>query len=169
MEDILARFPGSRRALFASFHIGGCQSCAYRDEETLAEVCKHNEISAEEATSCILESHRHDLEMLLTPLALQEKLAAGDLILCDLRTREEHEAVVIPGSEFLSEERQNELFALPPETEIALYDHSGRDVLDRCSWFRGHGLKNTYALQGGIDAWSKEVDPNLPRYRLELE
>ena len=170
MDDILARFPGARRALFASFHIGGCQSCAYRDEESLAEVCSRNEISADQALHCIIESHQHDLEMLISPTDLNERLTTTNgTLLMDMRTREEHEAVMIAGSEFLTEERQNELFGLAPETMIVLYDHTGRDVLDRCSWFRGHGMKQTFALQGGIDAWSKEVDPKLPRYRLEMD
>lgn len=169
MDGILAKFPGARRALFSAFHIGGCQSCAYRDEESLSEVCQRNELSTAEAITCILESHQHDLEMLLSPADLKKKLTEGNPILLDMRTREEHEAVAIAGSEFLTEERQNELFGLPPETEIVLYDHTGRDVLDRSSWFRGHGMKNTFALQGGIDAWSQEVDPTVQRYRLEMD
>ena len=35
MDELLARLPGARRALFAAFHVGGCQSCAYQDDETL--------------------------------------------------------------------------------------------------------------------------------------
>jgi hypothetical protein len=31
----------------------------------------------------------------------------------------------------------------------------------------GHGFQNVRALRGGIDAWSREVDPNVPRYELE--
>jgi hypothetical protein len=30
-------------------------------------------------------------------------------------------------------------------------------------------LKNTIGLRGGIDAWSREVDPSLPRYRVEID
>ena len=50
-----------------------------------------------------------------------------------------------------------------------LHDHAGKHVLDTCAWFLGHGLKNTRALKGGIDAWSREIDPTLPRYRIEVE
>ena len=52
---------------------------------------------------------------------------------------------------------------------IVLYDHRGREVLDQCAWFHGHGLKNTLGLEGGIDAWSQEVDSSVQRYRLELD
>jgi hypothetical protein len=37
------------------------------------------------------------------------------------------------------------------------------------AWFRGHGLKHTFGLRGGIDAWSREIDPELPRYRIEVD
>ena len=170
MDDLLARLPSARRALFAAYHVGGCQSCAYRDDETLAEVCARNEISVEEAVAELLASHERDQAMLITPTALQERLEAGDAIrLLDIRTREEHEAVKLPGSEFLSQELQNQIFAEAPETTLVLFDHRGRDVLDRCAWFHGHGLKNTLALTGGIDAWSAEVDSSIQRYRLELD
>jgi rhodanese-related sulfurtransferase len=105
--------------------------------------------------------------MWMEPAAAHARL--GEFRLIDLRTREEHEAVVISGSEFFSQELQQQLFAGPAETKILLYDHSGRNALDQVAWFRGHGLMETYALRGGIDAWSQEIDPTLPRYRLEME
>ncbi len=170
MEDLLTQLPGARRALFAAYHVGGCQSCAYRDDETLAEVCSRNDIPVEEAIAELLASHERDQAMLIQPVDLRTRLTAGDSIhLLDIRTREEHEAVRLPGSAFLSQESQNELFAEPPLGTIVLYDHRGRDVLDRCAWFHGHGLRKTLALAGGIDAWSREVDPSIQRYRLELE
>lgn len=170
MEDLLSQLPGARRTLFAAYHVGGCQSCAYRDDETLGEVCSRNDIPVEEAIAELLASHRRDEAMLIRPLDLKKRLEAGALIhLLDLRTREEHEAVRLPGSEYLSQTSQDALFAEPPAGTIVLYDHRGRDVLDRCAWFHGHGLKNTLALAGGIDAWSREVDSTVQRYRLELE
>jgi rhodanese-related sulfurtransferase len=89
--------------------------------------------------------------------------------LIDIRTREEHEAVVISGSEFFTQDLQQQLFSGDPETKILLYDHTGRNVLDQVAWFRGHGLKHTFGLRGGIDAWSREIEPTLPRYRIEMD
>lgn len=170
MEDLLNRLPGARRALFAAFHIGGCQSCSYRDEETLAEVCDRNELTVAEAIHELEASHERDQEMLITAPKLKERIEAGNEVrLLDIRTREEHQAVTLPSSEFLTQELQNEIFAQESSGTLVLFDHLGRDVLDRCAWFRGHGLKNTLALQGGIDAWSQEVDRSLQRYRLEMD
>ena len=42
MREVLAVYPGAQRALFRKYHIGGCSSCAFRPDETLAQVCARN-------------------------------------------------------------------------------------------------------------------------------
>ncbi|MDP3850615.1 MAG: rhodanese-like domain-containing protein [Luteolibacter sp.] len=167
MGMILETLPGARRALFARYHLGGCQSCAFSNEETLSQLCVRSELPVQEVLKHLLASHAHDSQMLMEPAEAREKLATLRLI--DIRTREEHEAVAISGSEFFTQDLQQQLFAGDPETSILLYDHSGRNALDQVAWFRGHGLKQTFALRGGIDAWSREIDPALPRYRIEMD
>ena len=167
MGLILETLPGARRAIFARYHLGGCQSCAFSNEETLAELCARSEIPADEALAHLLASHAHDAALWMEPAEAKEKLAG--LRLVDLRTREEHEAVAIAGSEFFTQELQQQLFAGDSKARILLYDHSGKNVLDQVAWFRGHGLNETYALRGGIDAWSLEIDKSIPRYRVEMD
>lgn len=171
MAQLLADYPGAKRALFAKYHIGGCSSCAYRDDETLEGVCQRNEIEISEAIDHILKSHDVDAAMLMSPQELKELRDSGaEYILLDTRTREEHDAVAISGSEFMTQERQQELFGSAKEdTVIVLYDHTGSQVLDTCAWFQGHGLKATRGLTGGIDAWSQQIDKSVGRYRLEME
>lgn len=167
MGFILDTLPGAKRAIFARYHLGGCQSCAFSNDETLAQLAARSEVSADEMLSHLLASHEHDSAMLMEPKEAQAQLSNVRLV--DLRTREEHEAVVIENSEFFTQELQQQLFAGSSDAKIVLYDHSGRNVLDQVAWFRGHGLKETYGMRGGIDAWSREVDPSLPRYRLEMD
>jgi len=167
MGLILETLPGARRAIFARYHLGGCQSCAFSNEETLAELCRRSEFPVDEVLAHLLTSHEHDSALWLEPAAAKERLHEFRVI--DLRTREEHEAVAIPSSEFFTQELQQQLFAGDPAAKILLYDHSGRSALDQVAWFRGHGLHETYALRGGIDAWSLEIDPALQRYRLEMD
>ncbi len=167
MEAILASLPGARRALFARYHLGGCQSCAFSNRESLARLSERSGFDAGEALAHLLASHQHDLDMLMEPAEARSQL--DSLRLLDIRTREEHEAVAIPDSEFLTQDLQQQLFAGDPQSRLLLYDHTGRDVLDRVAWFRGHGLHQTFGLHGGIDAWSREIDTGLPRYRLEID
>ena len=64
MAEVEAFAPGARRALFARYHIGGCQSCGFQADETLAQVCARNDgIDVAEAISHIEASHQHDLEL----------------------------------------------------------------------------------------------------------
>nr|WP_226894953.1 rhodanese-like domain-containing protein [Luteolibacter marinus] len=107
---------------------------------------------------------------MISPAELRAELeSSSPPLLLDTRTREEHDAVRIAGAVFLEQDLQQQLFAGDPGRRIILHDHSGRHVLDTCAWFLGHGLKNTRALRGGIDAWSLEIDPALPRYRIEID
>ena len=167
MGAILETLPGARRAIFARYHLGGCQSCAFANDETLADLCARSEIPVEEMLDHLLASHAHDSAMWMEPSAAQAGLS--ELRLIDLRTREEHEAVVIAGSDFFTQELQQQIFAGDPDARILLYDHSGRNVLDQVAWFRGHGFHQTYGLRGGIDAWSREIDPSIQRYRIEMD
>eukprot|EP00112_Aurelia_sp_Birch-Aquarium-sp1_P008457 Seg19322.1 transcript_id=Seg19322.1/GoldUCD/mRNA.D3Y31 product="Adenylyltransferase and sulfurtransferase UBA4" protein_id=Seg19322.1/GoldUCD/D3Y31 len=179
MGEINANFPGARRALFAKYHIGGCSSCAYKDTESLLGVCERNEIDVQEAIEHILQSHKSDQTMLISPEEAKALIDAGEKVkFLDVRTREEHEAVAIPDSAFMTQELQQTIFSQAEsgydsewggDTYIVLYDHLGKNVLDQCAWFLGHGMKNTKALTGGIDAWSQQIDNSIARYRLEME
>ena len=50
---------------------------------------------------------------------------------------------------------------------LVIYDHTGARSMDAAAYFQGHGFENVKSLRGGIDAWSTEVDPKLPRYHVE--
>lgn len=169
MGELVAEMPGARRSLFARYHLGGCQSCAFNDEESLAALCERAEIDAEEVLAHLLASHEHDLTMLMEPEEVKKRMDAGEEIRwVDVRTREEYEAVKIDGADFFNPELQDSIFKQKPDGLVVLYDHTGKYVLDQVAWFRGHGIANTYGLTGGIDAWSKKVDPKVMRYRVEV-
>lgn len=50
------------------------------------------------------------------------------------------------------------------DTPILLYCHFGIRSLDAANQLMDEGFTNVHVLQGGIDAWSLEVDPSLTRY-----
>jgi rhodanese-related sulfurtransferase len=169
MGELMAAMPGARRALFARYHLGGCQSCAFDEEETLVALCERAELNSEEVLNHLLASHEHDLTMLIKPSEVKRRLDAGEEIKwVDVRTREEFEAVQIAGAEFFTQELQEKIFADKSGGLVVLYDHTGKYVLDQVAWFRGHGIANAFGLTGGIDAWSQEVDASVMRYRVEV-
>ena len=172
MGQLLKQFPGAQRALFRRYHIGGCSSCGFGTEETLAQVCARNgSLSVEEVTDHIIASDSAERAMQIEPRALTEKISEGDrLNLLDVRTREEFEAVKIDGAHFFTQELMQEILSKWSRQDLlVVYDHTGDRALDAAAYFQGHDFENVKVLRGGIDAWSKEVDPNLPRYHLETK
>ena len=173
MKQLQELMPGARRALFAKYHIGGCQSCGFDDSETIGEVCKRNEdLPVDDVLKHLSSSAEHDQKIQINPSDLKKELDQenADIKLLDIRSREEFEAVKIPGSEIMTADLQQEaLGKWGKETRTIIIDHTGDRSLDVAAFFIGHGLNRTVALAGGIDAYSKEVDPNIPRYRIEIE
>lgn len=172
MSQVLQACPGAQRALFAHYHIGGCRSCGFQPGETLAQVCARNEnIPVTEAIAHIHESHQSDASLQISPHDFEQlRRAVPDLVLLDVRTREEHDAVKLPGARLLTQELVQEIFTGGDKTKtLVLYDHTGSRSLDAAAYFIGHGFGGTKCLAGGIDAYSQEIDPTLPRYRIEIE
>jgi rhodanese-related sulfurtransferase len=172
MRELLEQFPGAQRALFRRYHIGGCSSCGFAPDETLAGVCARNEnLDTGEVIEHIVESDTADRAMQIEPRELADSLAAGQKVhLLDVRTREEFDAVKIDQAEFFTQELMQDVMAKwPKESLVVIYDHQGARSMDAAAYFQGHGFTNVKSLRGGIDAWSAEVDPKLPRYHLEQE
>jgi rhodanese-related sulfurtransferase len=135
-------------------------------------VCERNEeLPVDEVIQHILAAHENDKKILIEPTDLADLLKEDSPPrLLDLRTREEYEAVALPGAELFSNELLQEIFGSEnKERAIVLYDHTGDKVLDPAAYLIGHGFKNTRALRGGIDVYAQEADSSVPRYKLEFE
>jgi rhodanese-related sulfurtransferase len=170
MRELLEQFPGAQRAMFRKYHIGGCSSCGFSPDETLAGVCARNEnLDVEEAIEHIITSDAAERAMQVEPRELAERLATNEKInLLDVRTREEWESVKLPGAHLFTQELMQEtLSKWSREDLVVIYDHQGTRSMDAAAYFQGHGFENVKSLRGGIDAWSAEVDSSLPRYHLE--
>ena len=172
MSALLELYPGAQRALFRKYHIGGCSSCGFRPEETLAGVCARNEnLPLAEVTEWIQKSHEEDLAVQITPLGLKQALETSSekVKLLDIRTREEFEAARIEGSVLFTQDLMNTILMDWPREEglVVIIDHQGTRAMDATAYFQGHGYQNVKTLRGGIDAWSAEVDPSVPRYQIE--
>jgi rhodanese-related sulfurtransferase len=170
MEQVLAAYPGARRALFRKYHLGGCSSCGFAPEETLSQLCARNgNLNIEEVIAYIQTSHETDKQLEISPKEVAERRTRGEKVrLLDLRTREEWDAVHLDGAEFVSQELIQRLMGKDgQEGLLVFYDHGGASSLDAAAYFAGHGFTNARFLRGGIDAWSQEVDPKVPRYKLE--
>src|SRR5438874_13443617 len=97
MREVLELYPGAQRALFKRYHIGGCSSCAFHSEETVAQLCDRNgNIPIEELLEHLKSSHEQDEQMQISARDLSVALQKDkSLKLLDVRTREEWDAVRI--------------------------------------------------------------------------
>src|SRR5438270_13426927 len=111
MAELLQEYPGAQRALFRAYHIGGCSHCGFKPGETLEEVCRRNGgLPVGEVVDTILQGHRAEQAMQVSPRELAARLEAGEsLAVVDVRSREEWEAVHLPQSVFLTQELMQEI------------------------------------------------------------
>jgi rhodanese-related sulfurtransferase len=49
-------------------------------------------------------------------------------------------------------------------SDLIVYCHHGVRSLQVVAWLREKGIENCLSMAGGIDRWSLEIDPNVPRY-----
>jgi len=169
MSAVLEAFPGAQRALFRQYHIGGCSSCGFRPDETLAQVCERNgSLDVAEVLAHIKSSHEQDARTLISPKELAEWRHQDQSVrLLDIRSRDEFEAVHIEGSTLMSQDAMRQIMADGSNSRpLVILDHQGKTALDAAAYFMGHGLQNVRCLRGGIDAWAQEVDPAMRRYKI---
>jgi len=84
--------------------------------------------------------------------------------LFDVRTPKERDLATIEGARLLDDATMAYIEGLPKDTPIAFHCHHGGRSQNAAEHFLQKGFKNVYNLTGGIEAWSKDVDPKVPRY-----
>lgn len=86
------------------------------------------------------------------------------LELLDVRSQKERDQAKIEGSKLLDRETQQYLMGLEKSTPLYFHCHHGQRSQQAAAYFLSHGFQNVYNVAGGIDAWSIEIDPRVPRY-----
>jgi monothiol glutaredoxin len=84
--------------------------------------------------------------------------------LLDVRTPEERATAHIEGSRLLDEHEAARLEGLDRGTRLVFHCHHGGRSRAAAEHFAALGFREVYNVTGGIDAWSREVDPSVPRY-----
>jgi hypothetical protein len=102
----------------------------------------------------------------LRPTELKARLDAGEkLVLLDVREPEEHALGVLPGSTLLPlSELSLRVQELDPEAPTVCICHHGVRSASVASALDRLGFESVWNLVGGVERWSREVDPSFPRY-----
>ncbi|MCR9221954.1 MAG: rhodanese-like domain-containing protein [Alphaproteobacteria bacterium] len=107
---------------------------------------------------------RADFDVTVEELA---DLRAADAPHCVLDVREPHETAIcaLPGA-LLTPLAQvpTQIEALPRDRPIFVLCHHGVRSAMVVDYLRRQGLPNAYNIAGGIDAWSRRIDPSVPTY-----
>jgi monothiol glutaredoxin len=102
------------------------------------------------------------------PLSVGELKAMLDadepMELLDVRTPEERAIAAIPGAVLLNEQEAARIESLPRDTKLVLHCHHGGRSQRAAEQFVSLGFTDVHNVTGGIDAWSQEIDPDVPRY-----
>jgi rhodanese-related sulfurtransferase len=109
------------------------------------------------------------LPLEIGPIEVKRRLDAGEnLVLIDVREPVEYATARIAGSELIPMRTvPAELGRLEEKADagsLIVFCHHGVRSLQVVSWLREQGVDACQSMAGGIERWSVEVDPTVPRY-----
>lgn len=100
----------------------------------------------------------------VAPADLAALTAEGTKVV-DVRSDYDRNIAAFPGPhEVLDEDSIERLSALPKDTPLAFLCHHGVSSLRAAEHFRGLGFTRLYNVEGGIDAYARDVDSSVRRY-----
>lgn len=85
----------------------------------------------------------------------------------DCREPSEHQAARIQGVALAPMSQwppSQEVFDAMKGKQVVVLCHHGGRSLRVTNWLRANGYPNALSMAGGIDRWSLEIDPSIPRY-----
>jgi monothiol glutaredoxin len=101
----------------------------------------------------------------ITVQELQARLAAGTITLIDVRPAHGlAQAPALAQARVLETEGYEALAALPKDTPIAFICHHGISSQGVAERFAAHGFSKVHNVEGGMDAWARDIDSSVPRY-----
>jgi rhodanese-related sulfurtransferase len=104
----------------------------------------------------------------ISPRELARHLENGQAVrMIDVRQPWESDIARLPGSLLIPlNELPQRVQEVPsePAVTVVIYCHHGVRSLSAVTYLQRLGYHHVRSLAGGIDAWSCEVDPAVPRY-----
>ena len=103
----------------------------------------------------------------INPEEVKSKLDAKELFtLLDVREPWEFETAKIDGAKLMpmGDVPTRAHQELDPEDHVVVICHHGVRSMNVTAWLRQQGFEKAQSMRGGIDAWSREIDPKVPVY-----
>ncbi|HKP15544.1 MAG TPA: molybdopterin-synthase adenylyltransferase MoeB [Gemmatimonadaceae bacterium] len=140
-----------------------CRACGTREITTLIDYDVFCGV-APDALARDDSPNDHDDE--ITPRALAERMSAGaSPELLDVREPYEWLIARLPDARLVPlDALPDAVQSLDRAAELVVYCHHGIRSAVAVTWLRERGFLRARNLTGGIDRWSREVDPSTRRY-----
>jgi len=134
-----------------------CPACGTREIQQLIDYDEFCGVSTEQPAGTIPQ---------ISPLDLAARLRRGDDIdVIDVREPYEWEIAHIEGARLLPfSEVPVSLATIDTARDVVVLCKSGGRSAAAVSHLQSVGYRKVWNLRGGIDAWSRDVDPHVPRY-----
>jgi len=100
----------------------------------------------------------------MTVQELSQRLADNSVILIDIRNEEERGRASLKQAQVLDPALMDRLAEMPRDTGLAFICHHGNSSMGAAEHFRQQGFTSVHNVSGGMDAWSQQIDPAIPRY-----
>jgi adenylyltransferase/sulfurtransferase len=138
-----------------------CPACGTRE---ITELIDYEEFCGIRRAAA--EARREPALPEVTPRELAERLARGDEVdVIDVREPHEWEIARIPGARLVPLGTLAEVLpTLDPEREVVVHCKGGSRSAKAVRQMQAAGFQRVWNLAGGIQRWSDEVDPTVPKY-----
>lgn len=105
-------------------------------------------------------------ELQISPADVKARMDRGEkLVFVDVREPWEYDLCRIEGAKLVPlGSLASSVNTLLGVDEVICYCHHGMRSLDAAAWLRFQGIERAKSLSGGIERWSNDVDPAVPRY-----
>lgn len=102
----------------------------------------------------------------ITVEELQELRESGaDFQLIDVREQNEYDVCNLNGELIPVSQIPANVDKISKDKQVVVHCRSGKRSGDTIAWLeKNHGFTNLYNLKGGILAWAREIDPDMPAY-----
>lgn len=96
--------------------------------------------------------------------SLKQRIDAGDITVLDVRPAADRARAPFSSAQVLDAATHDQIAKLPKDSPLAFLCHHGNSSRSAAEHFREHGFTDVWNVEGGIDAWSREIDPGVPQY-----
>ena len=132
-----------------------CPACGTREVQELID---YDQFCGSSPTTAVAQE--------MTPLELSQRLANHEAIdVIDVREPHEWQIARLPGARLIPlGTLPQAIESIDRDRDIVVHCHHGIRSAHAAALLRESGFTRVWNLAGGIDRWSEEIDPRVPKY-----